>query len=100
MFICLPTVADYNHLSLLLINDGQDLPVMPFTHILDNLYASNSIDPIFCVGIHCGTDRKNEYGTAGKLHYKGLGAKAAPYTQFVMQELLPFITKTYDITSV
>lgn len=91
--------ADYNHLSLLLINDGQDLPVMPFTHILDSLYSSHSIEPLFCVGIHCGTDRKNEYGTANTLHYKGLGAKAGAYTQFIMQELLPFISRSYNVSS-
>ena len=91
--------SQFNHLSLLLINDGQDLPVMPFADILSDLYNSNAIEPIICIGIHCGTDRKNEYGTAGQLNYKGQGAKADLYAKFIMQELLPYIRETYQISS-
>lgn len=86
-------------LSLLLINDGQDLVTMDFYKILDNLYNTESISPLLCVGIHCGPDRRNEYGTAGVLDYKGLGAKAPLYTRFVFEELLPFIRQEFsDIT--
>ncbi len=86
-------------ISLLLINDGQDLRTMCFENILDNVYSNGNIEPIFCVGIHCSTDRKNEYGTAKILDYKGRGAKAALYTKFIMQELIPFIRKKYAIIS-
>ena len=86
-------------ISLLLINDGQDLRTMKFENILDNEYTNATIEPIFCVGIHCATDRKNEYGTANILDYKGRGAKAALFTKFVMEELIPFIRKTYAIIS-
>ena len=91
----------FNHalISLLLINDGQDLRTMQFENILDAAYAEGLIEPVFCVGIHCSTDRKNEYGTANILDYKGRGAKAALYTQFVMEELIPFIRSTYNIIS-
>lgn len=82
-------------LSLLLVNDGQDLVTMQFENILRQLYAENEIAPVFCVGLHCSADRKNEYGTADILDYKGRGAKAALYTRFVLEELLPFIRKTY-----
>ncbi len=91
--------SGFNHLSLLLINDGQDLPVMPFADILSELYNNNAIDPLICVGIHCGTDRKNEYGTARQLNCKGQGAKADLYAKFILQELLPYITQTYHISS-
>ena len=67
--------------SLLLINDGQDLVTMDFYKILDNLYNSESISPLLCIGIHCGPDRKNEYGTDGILNYRGFGAKASLYTR-------------------
>ena len=98
--VYLPSAGpDLHDLSLLLINDGQDLPLMPFADILSDLYNSNAIEPVICVGIHCGTDRKNEYGTAGQLNYRGQGAKAALYTKFIMQELLPYISKTYQIPS-
>jgi enterochelin esterase-like enzyme len=86
-------------ISLLLINDGQDLRTMAFENILEKEYATGKIEPVFCVGIHCSADRKNEYGTANTLDYKGRGAKAALYTKFVMEELIPFIRKKYAIVS-
>ena len=94
-----PPQTNLSNVSLLLINDGQDLPLMPFADILSGLYQSNAMEPVLCVGIHCGTDRKNEYGTANHLHYKGFGAKAAGYTQFILQELLPFINRISGISS-
>lgn len=96
----IPTVlGTSSNLPLLLINDGQDLPKMPFEEILDSLISNNKIEPIFCVGIYCSADRKNEYGTAKVLDYKGRGAKSIQYNFFVMQELLPFIRSTYHIYS-
>jgi len=82
-------------MSLLLINDGQDLVTMEFEKIIDNLYEQNEITPLLCVGMHCSEDRRHEYGTAKILDYKGRGSKAALYTQFVMEELLPFISDKY-----
>lgn len=96
----LPTnVAQPENMSLLLINDGQDLPKMPFNEILDNLIINEEIEPIVCIGIHCGHDRKMEYGIASEADYKGRGAKATQYTNFVLAELLPFIRKTYYVPS-
>ncbi len=86
-------------ISLLLVNDGQDLRTMAFENILDTLFTNDKIEPVFCVGIHCAPDRKNEYGTAKILDYKGRGAKAALFTEFVMDELIPFIRKQYEIIS-
>jgi enterochelin esterase-like enzyme len=86
-------------ISLLLVNDGQDLVTMNFAAILEELYDANAIIPLLVVGIHCSTDRKNEYGTAKILDYKGRGAKASLYTRFIFEELLPFIRETYAIRS-
>ncbi len=86
-------------LSLLLINDGQDLPKMPFDEILDELYSNNEIEPLICIGIHCGPDRKREYGTAYSADYKGFGNKAGLYNKFLFDELLPFIRKQYNTPS-
>jgi hypothetical protein len=86
-------------ISLLLINDGQDLPKMPFDKILDKLYESGSIEPLICVGIHCGPERKLEYGTECQADFKGRGAKAGLYNKFIFDELLPFLRKTYHIPS-
>lgn len=91
--------SDFNNLSLLLVNDGQDLVTMQFESILGKLMAENAIEPLFCVGIHCSTDRKNEYGTARILDYKGRGAKAYLYANFIMLELIPFIRKVYKVYS-
>ena len=94
--------ANISHLentSLLLINDGQDLPKMPFEEILDILIAENIIEPLICVGIHCGSDRKMEYGVAKQKDYKGRGAKAGLYTKFIFEELLPFIHKKFSVQS-
>lgn len=84
-------------MSLLLINDGQDLPKMPFETILEDLYYHQDIQPLLCVGIHCGPDRKNEYGIASQKDYQGRGAKATQYTKFVFDELLPFLRKKYHV---
>ncbi|MFZ4058287.1 MAG: alpha/beta hydrolase [Ferruginibacter sp.] len=96
----LPThVEEPDQMSLLLVNDGQDLVSMKFEAIISGLYEANAIHPVLCVAMHCSADRKNEYGTANNLDYKGRGAKAALYSQFVMEELLPFIRFTYKVPS-
>lgn len=86
-------------LSLLLINDGQDLLTMPFDEMLDELLIKGEIEPMMCVGIHCGPERKMEYGTAYSADFKGRGAKAGLYTKFVFDELMPFIRKKYNTPS-
>ncbi len=94
-----PQTTDPSNLSLLLINDGQDLVTMKFEDILDELYEAGSINNLFCVGIHCSKDRKNEYGTVKFLDYKGRGAKAGLYNRFVLEELIPFIRSALFIYS-
>jgi enterochelin esterase-like enzyme len=93
------TLSLLQDVNLLLINDGQDLVKMAFEDTLDQLMNDEEIAPLFCVGIHCASDRKNEYGTATILDYKGRGAKAFLYTKFIIQELIPFLRKTYSIES-
>jgi enterochelin esterase-like enzyme len=92
-------IAQPEEMSLLLINDGQDLPKMPFDKILDDLLNENKIKPILCAGIYCSADRKMEYGVAGQPDYKGRGAKAGDYTKFVFDELLPVIHEKYNVAS-
>jgi len=96
--IYLPSgILNHYEVSLLLINDGQDLPVMNFENILET--NTDAITPLLCVGIHCSKDRKNEYGTAGVLDYNGRGTKAKAYQHFILNELLPFIRNTFLISS-
>lgn len=84
-------MTDTPDTSLLLINDGQDLGRMGFEEMLDDLFARQLIRPLVCAGIHAGVERKMEYGTAGRPDYQGRGAKAAAYTRFVFEELMPAI---------
>jgi len=94
--IYLPTVnPDNKHVSLLIINDGQDLPKFHFDQMLGELYEQKEIEPILCVGIHCSVERKMEYGTADELDYKGRGAKARFHQQFVLNELIPYIIENF-----
>jgi enterochelin esterase-like enzyme len=84
-------------ISLLLINDGQDLKKLGLEKMLQEMYHQELISPLLCVGIHAGKARKSEYGTSKILDYKGRGDKAEAYTKFVFEELLPFIRTNYLI---
>ena len=92
-------VEQPEEMSLLLINDGQDLVTMGFNRLLDDLHQQQLIKPLLCVGIHCGDDRKNEYGMMASVDYKGRGAKAPQYSQFIFEELLPHIYGQYALQS-
>ena len=98
--VYLPTLpVAVEKVSLLLINDGQDLRKMNFGSIIDPLVAAGTIEPIMCVGIHCGAERNMEYGTVCRADYKGRGAKAGLYNKFIFDELLPFIRKAFHTYS-
>jgi enterochelin esterase-like enzyme len=84
-----------NGMSLLIVNDGQDLPKMPFASIVDDLLKNDLINPIMVVGIHCNEDRKLEYGTADLLDFMNRGARARYHRKFVIKELLPMIRQRF-----
>lgn len=90
-------VEDPSSMRLLLINDGQNMEEMQFEKILAELYNENAIRPLFCAAIYAGTERKMEYGIASQPDYLGRGARAGQYAAFVLQELLPFIRRTYAV---
>lgn len=92
-------IANTGEISLLLINDGQNMQELGLENMLHQLMDAHQITPVFCVAIHAGAERKMEYGTAGVLDYQGLGAKATAYTQFIFEELIPFVRSTYAIPS-
>ena len=94
-----PGIKSLDGLELLLINDGQDLITMDFEKMLSGLYEQYMLKPLWCVGIHCGVDRRDEYGTANVLNDKGQGAKAGLYTRFILEELLSFIRKEFMIST-
>lgn len=84
-------------MSLLLVNDGQDLLKMPLDELLDTELTKGNIEPLMVIGIHCGEERKLEYGTAYNHDFKGRGSKAGLYNKFVFDELMPFIRKKYNV---
>jgi enterochelin esterase-like enzyme len=85
------------HLSLLLINDGQNMDELGLGPMLRKMLSHHEIEPIFCVAIYAGPERKMEYGTARLMDYEGRGALAGAYTRFIFNELLPFIRVHYHI---
>jgi len=93
-------VASPEDMELLLVNDGQDLLKMDFESLLNRLYETGSIKPVLCVGIHCGPERKMEYGTASEPDFKGRGAKAPRYNRFIFEELIPLIQETYHLPQI
>ncbi|MBX2887394.1 MAG: esterase [Ferruginibacter sp.] len=98
-FDCYVPAKLSENVSLLLINDGQDLVTMDFEKILNEAYSRFPLSPLMCIGIYCGADRKNEYGTARYMDYKGRGAKAFLHNRFVLEELLPFIRSHFAMPS-
>ncbi len=94
-------VVDPSQMSLLLINDGQDMGKMGFESILEDLYSDevDTIAPILCAAIHCGPERRMEYGTQHQLDYKDRGAKAGAYNSFIFDELLPIVRSKFKVSS-
>ena len=95
----LPQTSSGTPVSLMLINDGQDMEKMNFSEILDNLYSEDAIEPILFAAVHAGIERRMEYGTQKETDYKGRGAKAPSYTTFIFDELLPFVREKFGINS-
>ncbi|MDA3614313.1 alpha/beta hydrolase [Polluticaenibacter yanchengensis] len=83
--------------NLLLVNDGQDLVKMNFLQILEKTDSIAALKPLLVVGIHCGADRIEEYGTADILDFKGRGKKGANYRRFIIEELIPKLQVQYKV---
>lgn len=83
---------------VLYLNDGQDLPCLRMTAVLDSLYQKKAVQPFVLVAIHAG-DRIQEYGVAAQADYMNRGSKAGLYTDFVLTELLPYIKKHYRVST-
>lgn len=90
-FYVVPGLKPSGAASLLFINDGQNLEEMNFRDSLDELSRQGLNNPLICVGIHAGKDRKHEYGVAGIPDYLGRGERAQAYTNFITDELLPHV---------
>ncbi|WP_316801143.1 alpha/beta hydrolase [Pedobacter frigidisoli] len=80
-------------IELLLLNDGQDVAMMDFPKILQAAHQHKRNHRLVVVAIKASEDRLMEYGVAGIPDFRGRGAKAGAYTDFVIKELLPFVKK-------
>lgn len=82
---------------LLLINDGQDRGLLQLRETLATLFARRQVRPFVTVAIPTNADRLHEYGTAVAPNAQGLGSRAAAYSQFVTQELLPLLWRRFHV---
>ena len=83
---------------LVIFNDGQDFKALGIHKTLTDLYKQKLISEAIIVGVHCNDNRINEYGTASIPDYQNRGNKAAEYTHFIINELLPFLRQQYPIS--
>ena len=91
---------DYNpseSYPLLLFNDGQDFEALHMHEILNRMQTEKFIAPVLVAGIHANSERIFEYGTSFMPDYAGRGNKAQATTDFVLQELLPFLGENYSV---
>lgn len=79
-------------LNLLVLNDGQDFAALRVREITDSLYKAGQIRSLLIVAVKAG-DRMQEYGVAGKPDYQQRGSKADQYSDFINNELYPYIKK-------
>lgn len=93
-------ISDPSAITLLLINDGQDMERLGFAAMLDNLLNEDAIEPILAIGIHCNEDRRLEYGTADILDCKLRGSRARYYRKFILKELIPYVQHNYRLAQV
>jgi iron(III)-enterobactin esterase len=82
---------------IIIFNDGQDFPALNIKQTVNDLYDKKLIHECIIVGIHCNDQRLYEYGTLDAVHYKGYGNKAHQYNQFIINELMPWLSSKYKI---
>jgi enterochelin esterase-like enzyme len=81
-------------LNLLLLNDGQDADALGLQQTLADLYGQRRISAVAAVAIKASVARLEEYGVAGVPDFGGRGGKAQAYTNFIINELVPFVQET------
>ncbi|MBI5915943.1 MAG: esterase family protein, partial [Bacteroidetes bacterium] len=81
---------------VLFFNDGQEMESVQLTETLLQLYARQRIPSLIVVAVHAG-ERLQEYGTAHRPDYRSRGSKANFYTQFIVNELFPYLKKHYPL---
>lgn len=83
---------------LLVLNDGQDSEVVKVKETVERLVSANIIPEIIIVGV-TAADRMQEYGVAFRTDYFGRGKFAKAYSNFIVSELVPYVTYKYPIST-
>ena len=85
--------------KLFLCNDGQDFQALGLSNLLHSLQSDPGNEQVVAVGIHADHNRLQEYGTATKTDYAKRGSLAGATSQFVIEELIPFLEQNYAVKS-
>lgn len=93
-----PVPKNKSDFNLLILNDGQDMKEAGINKLLDSLYRKKLIKPLVVVGVDA-FDPKQEYGVAGFPDGQNKGSLAGKYSDFIVNELLPFIKKKSGVRS-
>ncbi|MGY4383143.1 enterochelin esterase-like enzyme [Pedobacter sp. UYP24] len=88
-----PGLLGNERLNLLILNDGQEALGLKLEDTLNTLYAKDKTGPIAAVAIKASQERIQEYGVAGVPDFLGRGSLATAYTNFIIEELLPYLEK-------
>ncbi len=83
---------------VLMMNDGQDFNALNLERALTLAYANPKIRPFIYVGIEANENRLQEYGTAAFADFKGRGSLASKYSDFVMEEFIPFLKDRFKVS--
>lgn len=83
---------------VLLMNDGQDFEKMHLSKTLQASFVSSKNVPFIYIGIETNKNRMHEYGLASSADFKGRGSRAQAYSNFIIQEFIPFIKKKFPLS--
>lgn len=96
--VILPPDYSNKPYPVLWFNDGQDLAPMMVPQLLDQAITLGVIPPVVAIGVHANDDRLQEYGSSAAADFKQRGAKAGLYAAFFIDELIPFIRKSFSVS--
>ncbi len=83
---------------VLLMNDGQDFVNLELEKTLPSAFSSKTGKPFVYVGIEANNNRIQEYGTASTPDFKGRGARAKNYSNFLIEEFIPFLRAEFKVS--
>jgi enterochelin esterase-like enzyme len=80
---------------VLYVNDGQDMAALQLRATLAELFSRGKLRPLIAVAIPTNENRLQEYGTAVAPNAQGFGRRAAAYSRFIIEELMPLINSRF-----